>query len=64
MKEEELRQLHGEDLHSLHCLPNFNETIRTRCMRWTVQVPCTGKQTTYTAVIKKPQRVKPFRRYR
>jgi hypothetical protein len=61
----EWRKLHNEELNDLYCSPNIFQMIKSRRIRWAVNVAHTGKRRgVYRILVGKPEGKRPFGRPR
>jgi hypothetical protein len=59
------RKLHNEELRDLYSLPSINRIIKSRRLRWTVQLIRMGKKRkTYRLFVEKPEGKRPLGRPR
>jgi hypothetical protein len=61
----EWRKLYNEELHNLYSSPDIIRKIKSRRMRWTGHVACTGEDRKLcTVLVRKPEGKRPLRRPR
>ena len=60
----ETRKLHSEELHDLHCSPNFVRVVKSRRMRWAEHVVRIGERSVYRVLVEQPDGKGPFGRPR
>jgi hypothetical protein len=61
----EWRKLHIEELHNLYASPDIIRKIKSRRMRWAVQVACMGEgRNMYRVLVGKPEGNRPLERPR